>query len=162
MSADFENEKCAEQLQERGALWLQESCLGKENIGCHVPWGVCIGAWQDRSWKHQLNFVCSKKFGIFNCDGWSVTESDFCFRVFFWPLEKRLVDGGGLEYSCRKQEGRLGYAWMQNSRGEEMNRKETLREQRVYWRPHVQPEGKTRVAGGLHLVRLACSAPRTR
>ena len=37
MSADFENEKCAEQLQERGALWLQERCLGKENIGCHVP-----------------------------------------------------------------------------------------------------------------------------
>ena len=112
-----------------------------ENIGCHGPWGVCIGNWQDRSWKQQLSFMCPKKFGLFNCNGWSITESDLCFGVFFWLLEKRFVDGGGLEYSCRKQEGHLEYVWMQNIR-EETHMEETPRKQRVYWHLHVQTEGR--------------------
>ena len=90
--------------------------------------------------EQQLSFVCPKTFGVFNCNGWSISESDFCFRVFFWLLEKRFVDGGGLEYSCRKQEGHLEYVWMQNIR-EETHMEETRGKQRVYWDLHVLTEG---------------------
>ena len=35
-----------------------------------------------------------KKFGTFDCRGWSVTRTNLCFRIFFWLLEKRFVNGG--------------------------------------------------------------------